>query len=302
MITEEVDEEQQISEEVGSPVNSKDGTELHKLERLNAECAARAKRERRRANELRTKTLQRMQLQMTAPLDIGLEQNDAALGGQDDIFALGQSIRKKADLLQTMDQFGENEYGEANTLENDSEKPDLDEDWVDRRTRELENQLEGLYKAYQDKLRGKDTKYRVREARKKNTEGEEWHGIQEDGEDGDSGSDTESLVGGWDGVQQAKGHFDDSSSEGSDSDDIDTSQPPQKRTCPDSPLLPSSKRARLKQNNPSVPKTNKSTNLWFSQEMFVGIDDADRDGDPNWGEEGHPNDISDDSVRKRNTL
>ncbi|KIJ68338.1 hypothetical protein HYDPIDRAFT_24627, partial [Hydnomerulius pinastri MD-312] len=63
-ITEEVDEEQQIQEE---------------LERLNAEAAAKAKRERRRANEIKTKTIQRMQLQMTAPLDIGLEQNDASL-------------------------------------------------------------------------------------------------------------------------------------------------------------------------------------------------------------------------------
>jgi AdoMet-dependent rRNA methyltransferase SPB1 len=47
------------------------------------------KRERRRANEVKTKTIQRMQLQMTAPMDIGMEQHDASLGyGQDDVFDL----------------------------------------------------------------------------------------------------------------------------------------------------------------------------------------------------------------------
>src|SRR5882762_2555385 len=69
------------------------------LERLNAEHAARTKRERRRANEVKTKTIQRMQLQMTAPMDIGMEQHDASLGfGQDDVFDLTgaeKGMRKK---------------------------------------------------------------------------------------------------------------------------------------------------------------------------------------------------------------
>ena len=71
---------------------------LHQLERLNAEAAARAKRERRRANEVKTKTIQRMQLQMTAPLDIGMEQSDLSLRGQVDIFdleATEKGLRRK---------------------------------------------------------------------------------------------------------------------------------------------------------------------------------------------------------------
>ncbi|KAL1740567.1 FtsJ-like methyltransferase-domain-containing protein, partial [Schizophyllum fasciatum] len=79
-VTEEVDEDTQIQEE---------------LERLNAEAAARTKRQRRRANEIKTKTIQRMQLQMTAPLDIGMEQADASLGGQDDFFDLDEVERSR---------------------------------------------------------------------------------------------------------------------------------------------------------------------------------------------------------------
>src|ERR1700759_3139720 len=64
------------------------------LERLNKEATGRAKRARRRANELRTRTIQRMQLQMTAPLDIGLEHQDPALHmGQDDTFDLSVTER-----------------------------------------------------------------------------------------------------------------------------------------------------------------------------------------------------------------
>ena len=65
---------------------------------MNAEAAARAKRERRRANEQKTKTIQRMQLQMTAPLDIGLEHTDSALqtGHDEDMFDLGDTTKALA--------------------------------------------------------------------------------------------------------------------------------------------------------------------------------------------------------------
>ena len=69
------------------------------LERLNREAEVRTKRERRRANEIKTRTIQRMQLQMVAPFDIGLEQHDASLDlGQDDVFDLStteKAMRKK---------------------------------------------------------------------------------------------------------------------------------------------------------------------------------------------------------------
>ena len=59
------------------------------MERLNTEVASRVKRERRRANEIKSKTIRRMQLHMTTPLDIGLEQTDLSLrDGLDDILDL----------------------------------------------------------------------------------------------------------------------------------------------------------------------------------------------------------------------
>lgn len=57
---EPVDEDEQIAKE---------------LENLTKEEAARLKRARRRANEKRTKTIQRMQLNMVIPTEIGMEQD-----------------------------------------------------------------------------------------------------------------------------------------------------------------------------------------------------------------------------------
>ncbi|EEB96974.1 hypothetical protein MPER_03798, partial [Moniliophthora perniciosa FA553] len=213
-ITEEVDEEQVIQDE---------------LERINAENAAKRKRERRKANEVRQRTIQRMQLQMTAPIDIGLEQQDAALlSGKDDFFDLEgaeRGMKKRGGITQLIGDHGaimdESEEEEENILE---EEEFLDsEEERERRAQGLEEELDGLYDAYQTRLRERDAKFKVKESRKKNMELEEWGGIKDNG---DSNEESDDEEGGYDKIHQID---DDSSSEDEFDDDDEGHRPSKKR-------------------------------------------------------------------------
>jgi len=257
------------------------------LERLNTEATARAKRERRRANEIKTRTIQRMQLQMTAPLDIGLEQQDATLGiDQDEMFDLGQAennMHKHRSTTFAMDDDGDaildssDEDGEGEQAdENEDDEPLDSEDEREKKVAGLEAELDGLYDAYQGRLRERDAKYKVKEARRKNAEREEeWDGIKEDGSDPDA-SDEED--GGWDKIQQAK--LDDGgNSSGDSSDESEEETEPtgksRKRGRSDHEPLPSKelKRQRLisKLEAPKAkPASGAASRLWFSQDVFAG--------------------------------
>ncbi|KAJ3902278.1 rRNA methyltransferase Spb1 [Lentinula edodes] len=138
-IIEEADEEQMIQDE---------------LERSNAENVACAKRDRRRANEIRNKTIQRMQLQMTAPMDIGLELQDASLGGQDDFFDLQgaeKGMRKRGGVSNLIGTEGvlsqESDVDNDSDNASDEEILDSEEEW-EKKTRGLENELDGMYDPY----------------------------------------------------------------------------------------------------------------------------------------------------------
>ncbi|KAJ2920187.1 hypothetical protein MD484_g29, partial [Candolleomyces efflorescens] len=265
-VTEEIDEEQQISEE---------------LERLNAEASARAKRERRRANEIKTRTIQRMQLQMTAPLDIGLEQNDASLNlGQDDIFDLEHTERhlkhkQRANFMTDDDGdivIDEDEAEGAETEEDKDESILDEEEERQRKIAALEAEIDGLYDAYQDRLRERDAKFKVKEARRKNAQREEWHGVQEasDSEGSEDGSE-----GGWDVMEQVKQAADDSSDSSDSEDDDDEVKPSKssqklKRTI-DVQDNRMSKRRKLLTDLTPASNGNKASPIWFQQDVFAGV-------------------------------
>ncbi|KAH7931100.1 FtsJ-domain-containing protein [Leucogyrophana mollusca] len=268
-IVEEIDEEQQIQEE---------------LERLNAEASARTKRERRRANEVKTKTIQRMQLQMTAPLDIGLEQNDASLVGQGDVFDLASAergTRKRGgitNLVADEEMPEENDESEASEEDKADDEEVLDSDEErEKKVAELEAELDGMYESYQEKMKERDAKFRVKQAREKSGRLEEWHGIEDKGsEDGD-----ESEVGGWDAMEDAKGRAgDDSSSD--DSDDEDAPAIGQKRKRSEALDRTSNKNLRLITKLEEPQPVSRAAQVWFSQGVFDGleaVDDISDDGD-----------------------
>ncbi|CAE6378114.1 unnamed protein product [Rhizoctonia solani] len=239
-ITEEVDEEQQIEDE---------------LQRLTTESAARAKRDRRRANEKRTRTIIRMQLQMTAPLDIGMDFKDDALKG--DVFDLGETDGRKVDSGSESESEPEakGENGGDEQVEDDSE---------DER---LEEELDGLYERYRERLAERDLKFKAKEARRKDQSREEWGGIKKD-EDPSEDEDSDEGEGGWDVTQAAKDGDESSSDEESSAEEEETPAVVKKRKTEKGTKL------ITKFEEPKV-KASKAAQVWFSQDLFKGVADGD---------------------------
>ena len=152
------------------------------LQALSEKEKARRKRERRRENEKKQKEIVRMQLHMTAPTEIGLEQ--AGPNGDGSMFAL-----KAIDKSGTVDKIAKGKMAiltEAdNRKDHDSgfgsgetdEESDPEQDQLDR-------ELDSMYEQYQERKSDMDAKYRAKKARKEHEDGE-WEGFSEDGNDSD---------------------------------------------------------------------------------------------------------------------
>jgi AdoMet-dependent rRNA methyltransferase SPB1 len=254
------------------------------LERLNVEAAARVKRQRRRANELKAKTIRRMQLQMTTPMDIGLEQTDLALSlGQDDIFNfkdIEKNLKRKRGLIDfaahDRDLSSESDLDQDVISDLDDDEAFTADEESEGQTVELEAELEGLYGAYQEKLKEKDAKLRAREARKKNKEREEWGGIPAAERDGDSDEDTVvSEDGGWEEMQEAKDNVgEESSSEGSVGGGTSGVGKKRKTTSGE---VSFDKRVRFATDLKEKPAPSRAAQLWFSQDIFSGVKGLDLD-------------------------
>lgn len=259
---------------------------MMQLERLNAEQAARTKRERRRANEVKTKTIQRMQLQMTAPMDIGMEQHDASLGfGQEDVFDLTgaeRGMRKKGGVgkLTQDDEMPESDTSETENGDDDDDEVLDSEEEREQKVTGLEAELDGMYDAYQERMKERDAKFKVTEARKKSGLLEEWHGIKRrDSDDEDEESEEE---GGWEKMEEAKekAGADSSADESEEDEDEIEEEPPKparKRRIDDS-IVPPPKRMKLltKLEEPKASvQSSRAAQVWFSQDVFAGLDGLD---------------------------
>ncbi|KAH8120392.1 FtsJ-domain-containing protein [Phellopilus nigrolimitatus] len=287
-IVEEIDEEQTIQDE---------------LERLNAEAATRAKRERRKANESKTRTIQRMQLQMTAPLDIGLDQIDATFGlDQEDIFDLQtaeKNIGKRrsvAGLVGDLDNDdADNDDDVHNGKADDSEKIGSDDE--ETKIAGLEAELDGLYDAYKERLNERDAKFKAKEARK-HKEKDNWYGIKAKGsDDEDASSDEEG--GGWDRMEEAKEAGDSSSDS-----DSERGEGGKKRKLVNA-ASPPAKKTRLVSKLDGA-KPSRSAQLWFDQAIFNGVDidaiedDEEEDEEPELEESEDSSDESTDGQESLN--
>ncbi|KAH0536642.1 AdoMet-dependent rRNA methyltransferase spb1 [Glutinoglossum americanum] len=163
------------------------------LQRLNEQESGRRKRERRKENERKQKEIVRMQLHMTAPTEIGLEQSGP--NGEDAMFAL-----KMVDKAGAVDKLAKGKMNVVISQENPkirngaTERPtnssskskdkegDADEDV-------LERELDSMYEQYQARRSDTDTKYRAKKARKEHDDGE-WEGFSEK----DDSSDDDAML------------------------------------------------------------------------------------------------------------
>jgi AdoMet-dependent rRNA methyltransferase SPB1 len=223
-----------------------------------------------------------MQLQMTAPLDIGLEQHDASLGtGQEDIFDLegaekdlrnggiSELVGEDSDISDTQNEAESQSDSEANA-----------DDVAEQKVANLEDELDRLYDAYQQRLRERDAKAKVKQARQKNPElRAEWHGITEESDEED---DAEHECDGWETMQHAKENLADHSSSEDESDNSDCAplvledRKRQRGDYEDDSTVPP-KRLRLVTNLASRKSggTTSAAQVWFSQDVFSGVEGLD---------------------------
>ncbi|KAL1739734.1 Spb1 C-terminal domain-containing protein, partial [Schizophyllum fasciatum] len=209
------------------------------------------------------------------PLDIGMEQADASLGGQDDFFDLDEveRSRKGAKRLAKANMDDEDVASEEEAADedgDDDEEPlDSDEE-RERRTRALEDDVDGLYTAYRQRLRERDAKFKAKEARMNNPDREEtWTGIREAGSDEEEDSDVEGA--GWAAREQRKFAEGEDSSDESDVDDDDEPSTKRRRTETGAQRVGKGKLVQSLEG----PKMSESqaSKIWFSQDVFAGIDD-----------------------------
>ncbi|KAJ1024870.1 hypothetical protein NDA16_002906 [Ustilago loliicola] len=184
---EEMDEDDQIDDE---------------LARLNEEAARKARKERRRKNEVRQKKILKMQLQMTTPMDIGMDVMDDQLGaGNGDIFEIGsgEKVFKKAAMQQA-----DLSDDESETIVSSHDDDDND---PEARAKRLDAEMDALYDEYKTKQSQRDANFRAKQARLKDAKNDSWHGIKDDedeDEDEDEGNESDENEGGYHVVQRRK--------------------------------------------------------------------------------------------------
>lgn len=167
---EPMDEELQIQEE---------------LQAMKDRESGKKKRERRRENEQKQREIVRMQLNMVAPMDIGME--EAGPLGEGSMFSMKKA--DKSDALRrlsrgkmivvpdTTDSTGQNGTNDVDSADDESDEEE------DR----LERELDSMYENYQERKAEADAKYRAKKAREERGD-DEWDGLSadEDAEKSDS--------------------------------------------------------------------------------------------------------------------
>ncbi|TVY48614.1 AdoMet-dependent rRNA methyltransferase [Lachnellula occidentalis] len=203
------------------------------LQQLTDKEKARRKRDRRKENEKKMKEVTRMQLHMTVPTEIGMEQ--AGPNGENSMFGLKaidktgavdkiakgkMAVLKESDKRDQDSGFGSGETDE----ESDDEEDKLDRD------------LDAMYEDYQDRKSSSDAKFRAKKARKEH-------------EDGD-----------WDGFS-AEHESEEESELEQDSDDSSDDEAPSKR-----PLL-----TDLQRDDKKAGELSRRAAQFFDQDIFKDI-------------------------------
>ncbi|EGG05865.1 uncharacterized protein MELLADRAFT_48684 [Melampsora larici-populina 98AG31] len=244
------------------------------LQRIQEESGLQKKRERRRLNEKRTRDLQRMQLQMTTPMDIGLERAD------DEVFGLEEIDQNDFGSDHGQEGFENGESDEEESVySEESDDEDLSED--EKKLQILEDSVGVAYDTYQEKILNKDTKRKVREEarlRRHHDEGEqEWTGLNEDdGGSVHSGDDIEM-------VRKKRARFaktsksddeEDSDSEGEDVTDQAARIMAERGLSSKASTSKSKKRLLTdltEKTNYSSEVKNQATEMWFDQPVFKDV-------------------------------
>lgn len=143
------------------------------LQALKDREDSRKKKDRRKENEKKQRDIVRMQLNMTAPMDIGMEQEGPM--GEDAMFQL-KAIDKDGALGRIskgkMVKINEKPKNVSNAADESDEESDEEED-------RLERELDNMYDSYKERKSATDAKYRAKRSRKEHDD-DEWEGVSAD--------------------------------------------------------------------------------------------------------------------------
>ncbi|KAM5467479.1 AdoMet-dependent rRNA methyltransferase spb1 [Microsporum audouinii] len=151
------------------------------LKRMHERETSKNKRERRKENERKRKDIIRLQMNMTTPKEIGMEQ--AGPLGEGAMFRLQTAEKLPAARSVSASSM-------AAAVESSSEEEDnSEEEYSDEDGDRLERQLDALYSQYQEARENRDAKARAKKSRKA-YETEEWEGFsdEKEGEESDNES------------------------------------------------------------------------------------------------------------------
>ena len=251
------------------PMNEEDAID-EELARLNEVASKRARKERRRRNEARAKAVQKLQLNMTTPMDLGEEWQDRALEGED-MFSLdavdNARHRDSTTLLDADEAPSSDDEDDEETPEDDSEE-DLDD--RERRLNELESGMDHMYQQYQEHLQRRDSKHLAKEARRKSSKYEEWNGISSKPEGVSDESDDENVAKGFDAAIRRKYHEETYDSDDAEDDEIEREELREK--------VASRQKVRQSADHDDdvyatvdttrVPKQSAASAMWFDNPIF----------------------------------
>ena len=155
------------------------------MQRLRDADTSRKKKGRRKENERKQKEVVRMQMHMTTPHDIGVEQ--VGSNGDGAMFNIN-TAGKAADSVKITE-------GHMQVVEEDSDSSeDSEANESDAEGDQLDRELDFLYEDYQQRREERDAKERAKKARKQK-ETDEWGGLSgSDDKEGDATTDGESDI------------------------------------------------------------------------------------------------------------
>ena len=157
------------------------------LQKLRDQENSRKKKERRKENERKQKELIRLQMHMTTPYDIGLEQEgpngDGAMFNLKFANKADSVTRVVAGNMDVVDEESETSEGADSELESDGDGDRLDQE------------LESLYESYQQRKEDNDAKQRAKRARKqRETDDFEGFSGSESGDASDDNTESEGVL------------------------------------------------------------------------------------------------------------
>ncbi|KAG5958022.1 AdoMet-dependent rRNA methyltransferase spb1 [Claviceps cyperi] len=223
-----MDEELQIQEE---------------LQKIKEKETARKKKEKRKENEKKQRDVIRMQLNMIAPMDIGMEESGPI--GEGAMFSM--KTADKSDALRRLSRgkmIVVPPSAQPATTASGSEKAAVDESETDEEGDLLERELDSMYNDYRERKAEADAKYRAKKAREERGD-DEWEGLSTD----EAAEKSESS------------DFEEENDSSDSSDDDDG--------APTKSLL-----TDLDTSAPSSDGLSKRAAAFFRQELFQGITGA----------------------------